>query len=377
MIEALTTFWKTLTHTQRIIVGLCLLLLVGGGGIFIKKNKTISKKTPIVQTITVKKENIPQKIQVPATLMAHTEVLIRSRVDGQIKTVHFQEGQIVEENAPLFTIDDDLLEAQLKQAQANVEKTTALLEQSKKELERNGVLLKKGVITQSVYDQLEATVKGYEATFTSDKASVESLKLQISYSHIKSPFKGIVSFLKVQAGNFVRQAEATPLVSIAQVSPIDVILDVPEKFLPQILKNGIQTVSVSLLDVNGTPIPNTCQPVAIDQGVNVKSGVFSLKVTVENNDFKLRPGMSVTGILTIGTFQNALTLPEQAVLMGQESPYVYVVDPKKQTIKRQNVKILHSADKILILQSGVQENDEIVLEGQINLKDGMTVQKQP
>ncbi len=357
------------------------LCFIGGGTVavcfliwfFIGGSISVVTDIPIVTTTSVKKQTLPQTINVPSVLKAHAEVLIRSRIDGQIKKVHFQEGQVVEEGALLFNLDDDLLQTQLRQIQASAEKNTALLEQSEKEMKRYEILVKKSIVTQSAVDKLEATMKGHRANLDADKAQIDSLKLQVSYAQIKCPVKGIAGFIKVQPGTVVRQAEDIPLVSIVQDDPIDAIFEIPEKYLPQVLNAGMEKIKVTLTDINQKSINNACKPIAIDQGVNAKSGAFSLKISIENKDLHLRSGMSINGLIELDSYKDVIVVPSDAVLTGQEGSYVYTFDQKTQKVKKQNVKIKDTLDKTIIIDSGLKEGDIIVIEGQIRLKDGITV----
>ncbi len=344
---------------------------------FFSSDKMLASDLPLVSTEVVKCQTIPQKIKIASTLIPQAEVLIRNRIDSQIRKVHFKEGQLVEEGDMLFTLDYDMLLSQLKQAEANLEKNDALVVQSEKELKRNEILLKKGAATQSVVDTLVATMKGNKANQEATEAQIELLKLQISYAKIKSPVKGITGFVKLQPGTVVRQSETTPLVSVVSIDPIDVVFDIPERYMSQILSKGLETIKVSLIDVNDKPIKNLSKPVAIDQGVNSKAGVFSLKVLVENADLSLRPGMSVNGNLEIGSYNNAIVIPSNAVLSGQDGSYAFVFDDKQKTAKRRTVKVRDSFDGIAIIESGLKNGEIVVTEGQIHLKDGVVVRKRP
>jgi|LakMenE01Jun11ns_1017448.scaffolds.fasta_scaffold9856220_2 multidrug efflux system membrane fusion protein len=339
---------------------------------FVSSSSSVAVNVPTVTIAYVKRQTIPQIIKVPSILKAHAEVLIRNRVDGQIKKIHFNEGQVVEEGALLFSIDDDLLQNQLKQIEASAEKNTALLAQSEKEMKRYQILVKKSIVTQSAVDKLEATLKSNKANLDADKAQIDSLKLQIGYAQIKSPMNGIAGFVKAEPGAFVRQSEDMPLVSIVQIDPIDVIFDIPEKYLSQVLNNSMDNIRITLTDINQKSVSNACKPSAIDQGVNAKSGVFSLKVSVENKNLHLRPGMSVNGSLELDSYKDVLVVPNDAVLIGQEGSYVYTFDQKTKKVKKKNIKIKDTLEKTIVIESGLQESDIVVTEGQIRIKDGIT-----
>ncbi|MEI6188221.1 MAG: hypothetical protein WCP46_06970, partial [Alphaproteobacteria bacterium] len=139
----------------------------------------------------------------------------------------------------------------------------------------------------------------------------------------------------------------------------------------------LRTLSWSLKNIIRCQPQNLSKPVAIDQGVNSKAGVFSLKVLVENADLSLRPGMSVNGNLEIGSYNNAIVIPSNAVLSGQDGSYAFVFDDKQKTAKRRTVKARDSFDGIAIIESGLKNGEIVVTEGQIHLKDGVVVRKRP
>lgn len=335
------------------------------------KDNVIKLPEVIVQKVTTK--TLPMTIKVPSSLITNAEVLIRTRIDGQIKSVHFQEGQYVNENDLLFKIDDDLLKTQLEQAKANVEKDQAQLEQAKKNLVRNKMLLKKQIVTKEAIDQFEASVKANQGMLDADQALADGLELQISYAQIKAPISGIAGFVKVKPGSFVRQTGDANLVSVAQINPIEAIFEIPEKYLANVLNKGIENLEFRIFDVNEKEISNPCKALAIDQGVDAKSGVFSLKVTIENSKMHLRPGMSITGIIKLGDFENVTTIPVQSLLSAQDGSYVFVYNQKNHKIQRQVVKVADTVNSDVVITSGLKPDQLVVTEGQIHIKDNMEV----
>lgn len=354
-------------HGAAVVAALILLLII------LSPAKESSINTPEVVIAKVIKKTLPIEIKAPTSLIANAEVLIRTRIDGQIKTVHFKEGQYINENDLLFTIDDDLLKTQIAQAKANLAKDEAQLGQTKKTLARNQLLLKKQIVTKAAIDQYDAEVKKAQSAVDADKALVESLELQISYAQIKSPISGIAGFIKVEPGSFVRQAENTNLVSIVKINPIEAVFEIPEKYLSTFLQKGIENLEVKIFDVNNKEIFNKNNPTAIDQGVNAKAGVFALKVALYNENMELRPGMSVTGQITIDTFKNATTIPLNALLSSQDGSYVFVYDEDSQKVKKQLVQVHDTLENNVIIKSGLQPGQKVITQGQIKIKDGMVV----
>ncbi|MES2607234.1 MAG: efflux RND transporter periplasmic adaptor subunit [Pseudomonadota bacterium] len=334
------------------------------------KQKKAEKDIPYISVATPKRQTLPLTLSIPSTFQAKAEVSVRNRVDGAIKKVHFKEGQPIQEGNLLIEIDDELLQTQLRQAEATMLKDIALLSQAEKELTRNTELTKRDMSSKSAFDKVEATAKGLRASVASDQALIDSLKIQIGYTHIKSPLNGIAGFLKVDIGNFVRQGENTPLVSIKQVDPITVLFEVPERFAPALLQSKMETIDVSLTDIADKPIKARARVVAFNSGVDTKSGTLWVKVEVENKNLMLRPGMSVVGKIQFGEHKNAITIPIEALQMGQDGAFVFSYDEKDKTVKKKPIVVKDTLDAVVVIESGISDKDAIVTEGQIRLTNG-------
>ena len=334
------------------------------------RKKKPEKDIPFISIVKPKRQTLPLTLSIPSTFQATADVSIRNRVDGLIKKVYFKEGQSVKEGALLIEIDDELLQTQLRQAEATMSKDKAALSQAEKELARNTELAKRDMASKSAFDKVEATTKGLRASVASDQALIDSLKIQIGYARIKSPLNGIAGFLKTDVGNFVRQSENAPLVSIKQINPITVLFEVPERFVPALLQSKMESINLSLTDISDKPINSRAKVVAFNSGVDTKSGTLWVKVEVENKDLTLRPGMSVVGKIQFGEHKNAITLPIEALQMGQDGAFVFTYDEKNKTVKKVPVVVKDTLDAVVIIESGISDTDAIVTEGQIRLTNG-------
>lgn len=338
-----------------------------------KRFQSIPDQDPVVQVCAVTLKDIPNILSIPSVLKATTEVMVRSRIDGMIKEIHFCDGAKVIKGQRLFSIDDDQLQAQYKQAESNWEKDKAQLAQARREAERHQPLLKKKFISQSAMDSLTMNVQTLEAAIKADEAVMKNIKLQIDYAKIHSPINGIAGFITIDVGNFVRQAENTPLVTIMDVHPLTVEFDIPEKYLMHLLHQNLENIHITLEDINGTPLNHKCHAVAIDQTVNPQAGVIKLKTNVENHEEALRPGMTVTGHVQIHVYKNALVIPQASLSTGQLDQYVFVYNPQDHTVVRRTVKIQEVIGEQVIVISGLTKGEMVVTNGQVRLKSGMSV----
>jgi multidrug efflux system membrane fusion protein len=329
--------------------------------------------TPLVETFQIQPATFKKRIKIPSFLLAKSDVAIRPRGDGMIKKIFFKEGQTIKKNDLLIQLDDDLLRAQLRQAEANLSKNQALLDEATKEHTRNLELIEKKVISKAALDVSESNKKTAEASIASDMAIIDALKLQIEYMQIKSPMDGLIGFVKVEEGTFVRQAENAPIVYIADISPIEAIFDIPEEHAKHLIGRSIDQIHVDLFDNKGNPFDVKAIVIAFDRELSPKSGTLQIKVEADNPYFKLRPGMSVVGYVGIKKIDNAIVLPLQAVLMGQDGNYVFVYDPKDHTLHKRIITLNDTNEHEAYVKSGVEVGEYVVTDGQISLSDGMKV----
>lgn len=340
---------------------------------FFKKQNTIQKQFSQVTIATAIKKAVPLEIKVPGLTQSQEAIQIRSRVDGIIKELHFYEGQIVKENDLLFTLDDESIQAQLRQAEANLSKNMALFEDAKIEVKRNQPLLKKGFVTNSAFDQLQANMKSLEGATKADQAAIDLLKVQLGYTKIHSPITGLVGFRKVVLGNYVRTEENTPLVSVVKVDPLEAVFNLPERYLPHLLSQDSNKIGVQLLTMNGDMLSQKASFFAFDNEVKSNAGIIPIKVKIENplvnGKPTLLPGQYVISVLQLGMEENALVVPLSAIQNGQNGSYVFVYNSEDHMVYYRPVKLGLTTNTEAIIVEGIKENEKVVASGQIRLSD--------
>ena len=189
----------------------------------------------------------PEQLRTIGNVQAYATVLIRPRVGGELLAVHFKEGDEVKSGDLLFTIDPRPFEAALKQAEANLARDRAKLEQARRQAQRYAAVVKKGYVSEDQNDQIVSNAAALEASVRADEAAVESARLELKYATIRSPIKGVTGQLKVDRGNLIKAGDNdNPLVTIRQTSPIYVVFSVPEQNLPQLKR----LMAVRPLDVS-------------------------------------------------------------------------------------------------------------------------------
>jgi membrane fusion protein, multidrug efflux system len=319
-------------------------------------------------------KDVPVELQAVGTVVAYATVTVRAQVEGEVTSVHLAEGQCVRAGDLLFTIDPRPYEVALKQAQANLEKDKAQLENARNQFQRNAAVVAKGYVSREQYDQAATAAQALAATVQADEAAVENAKIQLAYCAIHSPIAGCAGEILVNRGNVVKANDPDhPLVVIRRIRPIYVGFSVPERYLPDIRKHwaaGDITVLATPAGHQGKPFRGTLR--FLDNRVNAATGTILLKATFENGDQALWPGQYVTVILKLATEPNAVVVPSQAVQTGQSGRYVFLLEPGD-TVAYRPITVGRTVAGETVIAKGVQPGDRVVTDGQLRLFEGAKV----
>ena len=300
-------------------------------------------------------------------------VSMKSRVDGQLLSVGFKEGDFVEKDQIVFEIDPEPFKVALAEAKANLARDEAQADNLNHLLARYTELLKKDYVSKQDYDQAVANSKAQMATVAADKAAVENAELQLSYCTIRAPISGRTGSLLSHPGDLIKATDTNPLVIINQISPIYVVFSVPEYQLSVIqdaMRKGPLTVNIALKDTQQTLVA----PLHfIDNTVDTTTGMIELKALYSNNQHELWPGQYVNVTLPLATIKQAILVPTRAIQAGPEGSYVFVVTEDSH-VKFQPVKVGPAIDNQTIIQKGLSSHMTVVTEGQTQLVDGSTIQ---
>jgi len=327
-----------------------------------------------VTVATVGQKNMPVQLAATGTVEAYSTVAIRAQVGGVVTKVHFTQGQDVKQGDPLFTIDPRPLEAALRQAEANLKRDTAQLQNSREQARRYAELVKKQYVSQEQFDQIKTTADALESTVEADKAAVENAKVQLSYCYIYAPVTGRTGSLLVNEGNLVRTNDANPLVIINQVNPIYVTFSLPEGNLQEVksrMAQGNLKVLAILPQSENRPEEGTLS--FVDNAVDATTGTIKFRGTFVNAERRLWPGQFVKVLLNLTEQLNAVVIPFQAIQTGQDRQLVYVVKPDR-TVEVRPVVVSRTVNGEAIVEKGLQPGETIVTDGQFLLTAGSRVQ---
>jgi RND family efflux transporter MFP subunit len=334
---------------------------------------TLSPPTvPVVLAHVEKRQFIDYTVGL-GTVVGSSTVLIRPRVDGEIQQVMFAEGQDIKKGDILAQIDSSPLQAQLNQVIAQRARDEALLENAKLDLQRQEGLAKSGNTTKQALDTQKAQVAQYEAAIQSDEAQIQFARVQLGFTTIRSPIDGRAGIRLVDQGNVVHANESGGLVVITSIDPIDVIFTVPEDALDKIrhAMDGSQLEVLAFGRGDASP-RSKGRLTLVDNQIDSTSGTVKLKARFDNKDRQLWPGQFVTIRLLLDKREDALTVPDTVIQRGQNGTFAYVVKDDL-SVEMRPVTVAQIRDGIALITQGLQEGEQVVVDGQYKLKPGFRV----
>jgi multidrug efflux system membrane fusion protein len=339
----------------------------------LRSNTTANARAPQQVPVlagTAETRNVPVYVEGLGSVQAFNTVTVKARVDGQITKVFFREGQEVKAGDSLFQIDPRPFETAMQQAQANKEKDEAQLQSAQLDLDRAAQLLKPGFQTRQGYDQQKATVGQLQASLKADEAQIANARLNLDYALVRAPIAGRTGARLVDVGNLVQSAQNANLVTITQIKPIFVSFTVPATRLDDIRKNQAkEALKVVAYAQDGQTALAQGVLTLIDNQVDVATGTIHLKAQFDNADEPLWPGEFIDARIVLATREDAVTVPEQAVMQGPNGSYVYVLKDDD-TAQRRSVKIAATQEGLAVVSDGLKAGERIVTEGQYRLTDG-------
>ncbi len=326
-----------------------------------------------ITTATARSGSIGVYINALGTVTPVYTVTITSRVDGQIMSVNYKEGQMVQKGDLLIQIDPRPYEAALKQAEGTLAHDQALLNEAKIDLNRYQEAFNRNAIAKQQLDDQNQTVLQYEGSVKNDQGTVDVAKVNLLYTNITAPISGRVGLRLVDPGNIVQSSSTTPLVVITQLQPITVIFSIAEDYLPQVqkqLRAGTK-MEVDAFDRDQTTRLATGSLLTLDNQIDTSTGTLKLKAIFGNQDFSLFPNQFVNARLLVDTQQNATLIPTAAIQRNSKGAYVYVVN-SDQTATLKTITV-GTTDGNTAAVTGIESGDAIATTGFDKLQTGAKV----
>jgi len=329
-----------------------------------------------VTTAAAEKKDVPLYVRGIGTVQAYNQAVIKTRVDGAIVKVSFQEGQDVKAGDPLFQVDPRPFRATLDQASANRARNQAQLIGAQLDLTRYIATSKLGYEPIQLRDEQRARVDALKASIVADEAAMQTARLNLDYSDIRAPFDGRTGTRLVDIGNLVQASQATSLVSITQIKPIFVALTVPQDVNDQVrINQAAGALVVAAYSSSDAELARGVLSV-IDNQIDTATGTLRLKATFENADERLWPGQFVNVRVLLATRRDVVTVPQRALMQSSAGYFCYVVKADG-TAERRAIEIGDVQDGIAVIGRGVDAGESVVIAGQFRLTDGARVQVEP
>jgi multidrug efflux system membrane fusion protein len=327
-----------------------------------------------VRTVIAEMKDLPVHLKAIGTVTPLNSVIVRSRVDGLLLRIAFEEGQRVERDQVLAEIDPAPYKIALDQAEGQLKQNVARLESARSDLERIQNLHTQNLVTQQQLEVQQALVLEREGAVAADQAMVDEARLQLEYTRVKAPISGRVGLRRIDAGNLVRESDANGIVVITQTRPITVSFTIPEVDLQSVLDpfRAGEVLAVEAWNRSETSVLASGFLKTVDNQIDIATGTLRLKAEFANEDERLFPNQFVNVRMRVRTLDDTIVIPSAAVQFGSRGTYVYVIDAEKKARIRE-VVLGSTTGTEQAITKGLSAGDAVVLEGLDRLREGRGV----
>ena len=351
----------------------------GAGGAGGGRGAAMANKPMPVMIGTAAKGDINVVLSALGNVTPVNNVTVKTRVDGQLVRLAFTEGQTVKAGDLLAEIDPRTYQAQLAQAEGQLARDQALLQNAKLDLQRYQTLLSQDSISKQQVDTQAALVRQYDGTVKLDQGNVDNARVQLSYTRITAPVAGRVGLRQVDPGNIVHASDTNGIVVITQIDPITVIYSIPEDNLPKVmprLQSGLKSgdkLPVEAWDRGQTTQLARGVLMTVDNTIDNTTGTVKLRAQFPNQNAMLFPNQFVNVRMRVDTLRDVVIVPGAAIQRGTQGTFVYVVGEDNKVALRVVKLGVTEGERVSVAQ-GLQPGERVVIDGADKLRDGSPVE---
>jgi membrane fusion protein, multidrug efflux system len=324
---------------------------------------------------TVHQGDVPIYLRGVGTVIAYNNVIVRSQITGQIIKIAFTQGQTVHQGDLLAEIDPRPYQAQLDQATANRDRDQAQVINAQANLGRYTSLQQKGYASTQLVDTQNAQLAQLQAMVKSDEGVIEQAQTNLSYTKLTAPIDGVTGIRQIDIGNVIHPTDPNGLVDLTQVQPISLIFSLPQtdfvEIQQQMAKGPLTVLAYSQDDKTRL---DQGKLDLIDNQIVQTTGTIRLRASFPNAKRLLWPGELIDARLLLDTRHDGLTIPASAVQQGPNGSFVWVIG-SDETVQTRPVTISQIGEGQALVDSGLQANEKIVVQGQYRLVAGVRVQE--
>lgn len=331
-------------------------------------------RTTPVRVATAAREDLVVRIKALGTVTPLHTVTLRSRIDGELLRITFNEGQRVKAGDLLAEIDPRPYQVQLAQALGTQKQNLAELENAQAQLQRFHELQSRHFVSAQDLSDRQSRVRQLEGRRQSDQAAVDEARLQLQYTRIVAPVAGRMGLRNVDVGNLLRSGDADGLATITQTTPISVLFTIPESELAAVVEavRGNPALTVEAWDREERRHLGNGTLSSLDNRIDTGTGTLKLRALFDNADESLFPNQFVNVRLQVSS-ADAVVIPDAAVQFGSKGTYVYVIDKDDASAMRPVTLGAADGERVAVLQ-GLQAGERVVVEGIDNLREGAKVE---
>jgi len=304
-------------------------------------------------------------------------VLVRSRVDGELLSVHYKEGDLVQKGALLAEIDPRPFQVQLVQAEGQLIRDKALLDNAKVDLARYETLIKQNAVPEQQLATQKALITQYEGTVKADQGAIDAAKLDIVYSHITAPLSGRIGLRLVDPGNIVHATDTNGMLVITQLQPVSVIFTIAEDQLPAVIHKYQAGAHLRVDAYNRDSLVKLASGTltTIDNQIDPSTGTLKLRAVFDNSRNELFPNQFVNARLLVEQKRGVTLLPTATIQRNNQMTYVWAVKPDGSvTVRKIETGVTEGPDTEVT--SGLEAGDTVVMTGVDKLHEGSKVNAQ-